>query len=149
MAELKPTRLKRYRAMLGAYHVELENLMRALQALEEAGLTVHYTVKQVTKVHDRAEQFLEQMDRGEFDSKSLSKVSGLFNEGFFQSFDADNAFETTRGRVIQQMAKVEKRYQRLSDFIFGGDQEEFEELSEAEEKALGEEAYSLEEEEPS
>jgi membrane carboxypeptidase/penicillin-binding protein PbpC len=39
MPELKPRRLKRYRAMLGAAHVELENLMRAFKALEQAGET--------------------------------------------------------------------------------------------------------------
>ncbi len=145
MAELKPSRLKRYRTMLGAYHVELENLMRALEATEQAGLTLHYTVKQVSKVHDRAEKFLEQMDRGEFDTKALSRLTGLFNEGYFSDFGSENAFETTRGRLIQQMTKTAKRQGNLSDFIFGGDEEEFEELSEAEEKALGQETYELQE----
>jgi hypothetical protein len=146
MAELKQSRVNRYRALLGAYHVELENLMRTLEALEQVGLTLSYTVKRVTVVHDRAEKFLEQMDAGEFDSKALAKLTGLFNEGYFRGFGDDEAFENPRGRAVQQMAKTDKRWQRLHEFIFRGDQGEFEELSQAEEEALTQEVYAVEEE---
>lgn len=120
MSELKPTRIKRYRAMIGAYHVELENLMRTLAALEQAGLKTH-SLKRVTTVHDRLEKYLEQIEAGQFDSRALARMVALFNEGYFQGFGEEDAFENASGAAVQQMNKTEKRWRRLHDFIFGGD----------------------------
>lgn len=143
MAELKPLRVKRYRALIASYCVELENLIGVLEALEQCGLKLSFSAKRVQKVHDRAEQFLAQIDLGEFDSRALARLTALANEGFFDSFSDEQAFDNTSGTAVQQMRKTAKTLERLTSFIWERDTGEFEDLSEAEEKAAGDETEEL------
>lgn len=142
MAELRPSQLKRYRTLLGNYHVELENLIRTLEALEQAGLKLAYTVKGVTKVHDRLERFLERIESGEFNARDASTIAALLNEGIWSGYESDNAFERTTGRAVQQMEKTRKRHEQLYDWVFSDESadEDLPELSEAELTAISEEA---------
>lgn len=146
MAELKPSRVKRYRALIGAYHVELENLMRVLAALEAAGLKT-YSLKRVTKTHDRTEQFLEQIEAGTFDMRALQRLAALFDQGFFSGYGSESAFETVKGTAVQQMDKTEKRWDALHAFIFGGDKGEFEDADRETEAAAERETEALQEDE--
>lgn len=144
MTELKPLRVKRYRALIGSYHVELENLIRVLEALEQCGLKLSFSAKRVQKVHDRAEHFLAQIESGEFDLKALARFTALMNEGFFQSFSDEQAFENTSGTAVQQMRKTAKALDRLSSFLWERDKGDFEDPTEADEKAAGEETEEVE-----
>lgn len=146
MAELKPSRVKRYRALIGAYHVELENLMRVLEALEQVGLKTH-SLKRVTKVHDRAEQFLEQIEAGTFDMRALQRLAALFDEGFFSGYGSESAFETVKGTAVQQMDKTEKRWDALHTFIFEGDKGDFEDVDRETQMAAERETDALQQDE--
>jgi len=151
MKELKPALVKKYRRLIGNYHVELENLMRTLEALEHAGLKLAFSVKQVTKVHDRLERYLERIEAGDFNARDVSTIAALLNEQLLGRYDSESAFERTTGQAVQQLEKTNKRWEQLHNFIFRedagvDDDDDMPELSEAELAAITEEAYRESEE---
>ncbi len=151
MSELKPALVKKYRRLIGNYHVELENLMRTLEALENAGLKLAFTVKQVTKVHDRLERYLERIEASLFNAHDVSTIAALLNEQLLGRYDSESAFERTTGQAITQMDKTNRRWEQLHDFVFRedtgpDDDDDIPELSEAELAAITEEAYRESEE---
>lgn len=118
--DIPPRLLARFRRILGAYHSEVEELMRVLEALEASGLQT-FSVKQVKRTHDLLERHLEQLDSGTFDARSVAKLVVQLENQSLRSYSPETAFERARGRAVTQMDTVQKRWSQLHDLVFESD----------------------------
>lgn len=118
--DIPPRLLARFRRILGAYHSEVEELMRVLEALEASGLQT-FSVKQVKRTHDLLERHLEQLDSGAFDARSVAKLVVQLENQSLRAYSPETAFERARGRAVTQMDTVQKRWSQLHDLVFESD----------------------------
>lgn len=119
--ELTAPQLRLIRKRIGKYHAETEEMIRVLEALSQAGLTIAVSVKSTQRAHDLLEGLLVKLDEGTFVVKDLSRIIQLLDDGIFPRFDADTAFEKYRGRVVNQLRAAEKAWDSLNDLVMGGD----------------------------
>lgn len=114
--------LTRLRRLIQGYHSEVEELGRVLEALEAAGL-VTLSRRKVTRTHDLLERYLEALDAGTFGPREVGKLVAQFENQTLPAYSPDDAFERVKGRAIEQMASVAKRWNALHDVVFDLDVE--------------------------
>lgn len=118
--EIPPGVLRRFRRAISAYHNEVEELTRVLEALEAAGL-VTFSRKKVERTHYLLEGYLEKLDRGEFGPHEVAKIVAQLEDHVLGSYSSEDAFEKVRGAAVQQMDKVARRWSALNDLVFKAD----------------------------
>lgn len=116
--EIPPRVLAKLRTKIGTYHAQLEELIRVLEALRDAGLVLAYKVKPTTAIHDKLEAVLSTIDRGEFDLQKYSQFFAQWDDGRFPDFSPDSAFEVTTGRAVQQLRKVQQAQHALASLLY-------------------------------
>lgn len=116
--ELPSRVLTRLRRLIQGYHSEVEELGRVLEALEAAGL-VTFSRRKVMRTHDLLERYLEALDAGTFGPREVGKLVAQFENQTLAAYSPDDAFAQVKGRAIEQMASVAKRWNALHDVVFG------------------------------